>query len=132
VAKQCPVRAQNDAIRPAEPLPPDSFTERLFASGNAFEADIVAEILRLNPGALWVGATDAAAREAATASAMAAGLSPILNARLPADLVGRRVGRPDLLVSAPDGGYRAADIKWHQSLEPATGTGSELPGRCAA
>jgi predicted RecB family nuclease len=130
VAKQCPVRAQNDAIRPAEPLPPDPFTERLFASGNAFETVVVAEILRLNPDAVWVDAADAAARETATASAMAAGLAPILNGRLPADIVGRRVGRPDLLVSAPDGGYRAVDIKWHQSLEPATGTASELPGRC--
>ena len=131
VAKQCPVRAQNDAIRPAEPFPPDLFTERLFASGNAFETDIVAEVLRLNPGAVWVDAADAAARETATASAMAARLSPILNARLPADVLGRRVGRPDLLVSAPDGGYRAVDIKWHQTLEPAIGTASELPGRCA-
>ena len=130
VAKQCPVRAQNDAVRPAEPLPPDPFTERLFASGNAFEADVVAQLLRLNPGAMWVDADDAAAREIATASAMAAGLSPILNGRLPADNVGRRVGRPDLLVLAPDGGYRAVDIKWHQSLEPATGTASELPGTC--
>lgn len=34
VAKQCPVRAQNDAIHPTEPKPPDPFTERLFASGN--------------------------------------------------------------------------------------------------
>lgn len=131
VAKQCPVRAQNDAISPADPVPPDPFTERLFARGNAFETEIVAEIVRLNPGAMWVDATDADAREAATASAMAAGLSPILSGRLPADLAGRRVGRPDLLVSAPDGGYRAVDIKWHQSLEPAAGTGSELPGRCA-
>jgi predicted RecB family nuclease len=131
VAKQCPVRAQNDAIRPAEPLRPDPFTERLFASGNAFETDIVAEILRLNHGALWVDATDVDAREAATASAMSAALFPILSGRLPADVVGRRVGRPDLLVSALDGGYRAVDIKWHQSLEPTTGTASELPGRCA-
>jgi predicted RecB family nuclease len=131
VAKQCPVRAQNDVIRPVEPLPPDPFTERLFASGNAFDVEVVAEIRRLNPGAAWVDAIDAESREAATTSAMAAALSPILNARLPADVLGRRVGRPDLLVSALDGGYRAIDIKWHQNLEPAAGTASELPGRCA-
>lgn len=131
VAKQCPVRAQNDVIRPAEPLPPDPFTERLFASGNAFEIEVAAEIRRLNPDAAWIDATDAEAREAATASAMAAALSPILNARLPTDVKGRRVGRPDLLVAALNGGYRAIDIKWHQNLEPARGTVSELLGRCA-
>ena len=131
VAKQCPVRAQNDAIRPMEPAPPDPFTERLFAGGNAFEAEVVAEILRLNPRAVEVDGADADTRETATAAAMVAGVSPILNARLPADLQGRRVGRPDLLVAAPSGGYRAVDIKWHQNLEPATGKASELPGLCA-
>jgi predicted RecB family nuclease len=130
VAKQCPVRAQNDAIRPAEPIPPDPFTERLFASGNAFEAEVVAEILRLNPTAVTVVGGDAAARHAATVLAMTDGSTPILNARLPADLAGRRVGRPDLLVASAGGGYRAVDIKWHQSLEPSTGKASELPGLC--
>ena len=62
---------------------------------------------------------------------MAAGASPILNARLPADLTGRRVGRPDLLVAAPTTGYRAVDIKWHQNLEPSAGRSSELPGLCS-
>ena len=131
VAKQCPVRAQNDAIRPAEPVRPDPFTERLFAHGNAFEADVVAEILTLHPAAMSVHGADASAAETATADAMSAGLSPILNARLPSDYVHRRVGRPDLLIAAPSGGYRAVDIKWHQSLTPSTNTASELPGLCA-
>jgi len=131
VAKQCPVRAQNDAIHPTEPKPPDPFTERLFASGNAFEAEVVAEILRLNPQAISVKGADADGRETATAAAMEAGVSPILNARLPADFGGRRVGRPDLLVATASGGYRAIDIKWHQVLEPSTGKASELTGLCA-
>jgi len=42
VAKQCPVRAQNDTLQPAEPLPPDPFTQRLFAKGDAFESTILA------------------------------------------------------------------------------------------
>jgi hypothetical protein len=49
VAKQCPVRAQNDTIHPGETTRPDLFTARIFAYGNTFEAEIVAEILRLNP-----------------------------------------------------------------------------------
>ena len=130
VAKQCPVRAQNDAIHPAEPTPLDPFTERLFANGNAFEAKIVAEIIRLNPDVISVQGTDADSRETLTMASMSAGVSPILNARLPADLVGRRVGKPDVLVAAVSGGYRAVDIKWHQTLEPSMGKGSELPGLC--
>jgi len=130
VAKQCPVRAQNDAIHPTEPTPPEPFTERLFAHGNAFEAEVVAEILSLNPEATSVQGADANALETATAAAMAAGISPILNARLPADFDGRRVGRPDLLVGTAAGGYRAVDIKWHQSLTPSTDKASDLPGLC--
>jgi hypothetical protein len=90
VAKQCPVRAQNDALRPAEPVPPDPFTQRLFAGGNAFEAEIVGEVLRLHPHAVVVGAENSDALEAATLAAMDAGSSPILSARLPADVAGRR------------------------------------------
>ena len=56
VAKQCPVRAQNDTLEPGEPLPPDPFTRRLFANGNAFEAEIVAEVLRLHPRAVVIDA----------------------------------------------------------------------------
>jgi hypothetical protein len=56
VAKQCPVRAQNDTLGPGEPIPPDPFTLRLFANGNAFEAEIVAEVLRLNPQTVVIAA----------------------------------------------------------------------------
>ncbi|HEY6468828.1 MAG TPA: TM0106 family RecB-like putative nuclease [Candidatus Dormibacteraeota bacterium] len=131
VAKQCPVRAQNEVMRPAEPVPPDPFTERLFAHGNSFEAEVVAEILAVHERAVSVEGIDAGALEAATISAVSAGRSPILNARIPSDLVHRRVGRPDLLVAATGGGYRAVDVKWHQSLLPSAGKPSELPGMCA-
>jgi hypothetical protein len=132
VAKQCPVRAQNDTLQPGEPIPPDPFTQRLFANGNAFEAEIVAEVVRLNPQTVVTPAGNSQALEDATLAAMSAGSSPILNARLPADLVGRRVGRPDLLVAAPGGGYRPGDVKWHQNLEPASGKRSALPGLCSS
>jgi len=132
VTKQCPVRAQNDTLLPGEPIPPDPFTQRLFANGNAFEAEIVAEVLRLNPQTVVIPAGNSDALEAATLAAMSAGSSPILNARLPADLAGRRVGRPDLLVGALGGGYRPVDIKWHQNLEPASGKNSALPGLCSS
>ena len=131
VAKQCPVRAQNDALLPLTPAPSDPFTERLLTRGLAFQADVLAEIARLHPGAVVIEAGDAAAQQAATLAAMAAGASPILGGRLPADPAGRRVGSPDLLVAGLGGGYRAIDIKWHQTLEPAQGRASELVPVCA-
>ena len=132
VAKQCPVRAQNNTLEPGEPLPPDPFTRRLFANGNAFETEIVAEVIRLHPRAIVIDAENSDALETATHAAMSSGSSPILGARLPTDLAGRRVGRPDLLIAAPGGGYWPIDVKWHQNLEPASGKRSALPGlRCA-
>jgi RNase_H superfamily len=132
VAKRCPVRAQNDTLQPGEPIPPDPFMQRLFANGNAFEAEIVVEALRLHPRAVVIAAEDSQALEATTLAAMRAGSSPILSARLPADRAGRRIGRPDLLVAAPSGGYWPVDIKWHQNLEPAGGKSSALPGLCSS
>ena len=131
VAKYCPVRSQWDVMRPAEPVPPDRFTQRLMDHGIAFEAEVIAEIERLHPDAVIIAGEDADAREVATAGAMRDGASLILNSRLPADLKGRRVGRPDLLVRAAAGGYRAVDVKWHQSLLVSSGKSSELLGLCA-
>jgi predicted RecB family nuclease len=127
VAKQCPVRAQNDTLEPVLPLPPDAFTERLFENGRAFEAEVTAELLRLHPRAATITADGPVALEEATLAAMKAGSSPILGARLPPDMAARRVGRPDLLVAAGEG-YWPVDIKWHQVLEPATGKSSAPPG----
>jgi predicted RecB family nuclease len=131
VAKQCPVRAQNDTIQPSEALPPDAFTERLFAAGKAFEAEVVTEILGLHSGVVVVEGEDPPACQAATVAAMAAGAASIVNAWLPADLASRRVGKPDLLVAAANGGYRPIDVKWHMNLEPAISKGSALPGLCS-
>jgi predicted RecB family nuclease len=105
--------------------------QRLFANGNAFEDEIVAELLRLHPQAVVIAADSSRALEDATLEAMKAGASPILSARLPADLAGRRVGRPDLLIAAPGGGYWPVDIKWHQNLEQTSEKSSALPGRCS-
>jgi predicted RecB family nuclease len=126
VAKQCPVRAQNDVLRPSVPLPPSPVLERRFARGREFEAEIVASLLRLHPETVVVEAGDALESEAATTDAMLQNAPLILNSRLPNDLVGRRVGKPDLLIAASVRGYRPVDIKHHMSLEP-SGSANALP-----
>jgi predicted RecB family nuclease len=128
VAKQCPVRAQWDLIRPCEPLPVSRVLERRFEAGRRFEAEIVAGLLPLHPGACVVAGEDRAEREAATEAAMTAGAPVVVGGRLPPDPAGRRVGEPDLLVPAEGTGYRPVDIKHHLCLDSGSGG---LPAYCS-
>ena len=132
MAKQCPVRAQWDIIRPSEPLPPSPVLARRFARGLQFEAEVAARLLALHPAAHVIPSQDRAGREDATSGAikagrenatlgaMKAGRPLVLGGRLPADPAGRRVGEPDLLVAATDG-YRPVDIKHHRCLDAGPG-----------
>jgi hypothetical protein len=122
LAKRCPVRAQWDVVRPCDPLPPSPLVARRLSRGRQFESAIVTRLLALHPGARVIPGASPAEREDATLAAIAAGIPLIVGGRLPADLVGRRVGEPDLLVAAAGGsGYRPVDIKHHRCLDVAPG-----------
>jgi predicted RecB family nuclease len=124
VAKQCPVRAQWDAVVPCQPLPTSPAVERRFTRGRHFETDILASLVELHRDAAVVAPSDATAEEAATMGAMVGGAPLVLGGRLPADLSARRVGRPDVLVRACHStGYRAVDVKHHQTLEATSPNG---------
>jgi predicted RecB family nuclease len=135
VAKRCPVRAQWDTIRPGEPLPPSAAVQRRLARGREFEARIVAALCRHHPGGAVLVSEDRQLRperEQATLAAMMSGAQLIIGGRLPADLAGRRVGEPDLLVGAAESGYRAVDIKHHRSLNPRPDSPSGTAAACCS
>lgn len=137
LAKRCPVKAQWDVLRPAEPLPPSPPLRRRLDRGVEFEREIVTRLVELHPSAASISPQDAertdpvkAAREAETRQAMGDGVPLIIAGRLPTDLAGRRVGEPDLLV-AVDGGakYRPVDIKHHRTQRSTAGV---LPAVCSS
>jgi predicted RecB family nuclease len=131
VARQCPVRAQWNLIKPCDPLPPPPHLQRRFRRGLEFEAAVVGRLVGLHPAVRVISGEheDRRGREQATRVAMEAGAPVIVAGRLPTDTTGRRVGEPDLLVAAADGsGYRPLDIKHHHSLHPREGG---LPARCS-
>ena len=118
VAKWCPVKAQNDTLKPCEPLLPSPSLERRFERGRDFEDGILEQLKVLNSDLVVIDPElRGAAAEEATLAAMKDGLTLIFGGRLPSDLVGRRVGKPDLLVRANTAGYRAVDVKHHLTLK---------------
>ncbi|HWG74161.1 MAG TPA: ribonuclease H-like domain-containing protein [Acidimicrobiales bacterium] len=121
VAKRCPVRAQLDVLRPCVPLPMSAAAQRRTARGRVFEGEVVESVLASVPDAAEVAAEDRGERERSTVQAMEAGAGVIVAGRLPADVVGRRAGEPDLLVAGGSGGYRAVDVKGHRCLEVGSG-----------
>jgi predicted RecB family nuclease len=129
VAKQCPVRAQWDALRPCDPLPASPALERRFLRGREFEVEVVDSLLSLHPHAVVIREDGGAAREAATVRAVDAGVDLIIGGRLPVDVEGRRVGEPDVLLRAgTTATYRPVDIKHHRTLDADPGG---LPAVCS-
>ena len=119
VAKLCPVRAQNDALRPCEPLAPSPALERRFELGRDFEERILTDLRSFHPDLVVITGETSTDKEQATVDAMTRGAELIFGGRLPSDLVGRRVGKPDLLVRAEGSSppaYYPVDVKHHRTL----------------
>ncbi|MEO7817634.1 MAG: hypothetical protein ABIS18_00635, partial [Actinomycetota bacterium] len=131
VAKHCPVRAQNDVLRPGVPLSTSPVLDRRFQRGRQFELDVLQELRQLHPDLVLIEDGDQEQVAIDTAAAMTLGAKFIFGGRLPDDPVGRRVGKPDLLIAAPGGGYRPVDVKHHMSLVPADPKGRGVPGLCS-
>lgn len=116
------MRAQNDVLRPAEPNPTTPEVQRRFDKGNAFEEAAVTQLEGLGLAARVI---DDATDELATVAVD--DVTVVLGAQLPTDLNGRRVGKPDMLVMASGGGYRAVDIKHHMVLDAAPSEARSAP-----
>lgn len=104
LAKQCPVRAQKETVRPCDPLPVSPLLGRRFARDLRFEEEMFARLLASYPEACMVVCEDQTEWEAVTVGTMQAGAPVILRGRLLADPPGRRVREPDLLVAADGSG----------------------------
>lgn len=131
LAKHCPVRAQNDALVPAERVAVPPELQRRFDRGNEFEHDVTMKLLSLHPDAVVISGDIPGDVEEATCAAISGEAQLILGGRLPTDVHGRRVGVPDILIQATPGTYRAVDIKHHLTTEPATPERSGLAGLLA-
>jgi predicted RecB family nuclease len=123
IAKQCPVVAhlRFDPTNNAEPNPYPEALERRFEAGRLFETEIFTELSALHPEAVVL---DAHERNliSQTVAAMKDGAPLILGGQLPHDEIGRRVGKPDVLVrvaSSSEGAwsYLPIDVKNHATLQ---------------
>ncbi|SDF40525.1 RecB family nuclease, putative, TM0106 family [Blastococcus fimeti] len=125
-AKRCPRATHNEYDEGvlAEPWEPDPDVQQLFDEGRAFEDDVVAALLVATPDSVDLRPYEQDKRThiAETMRHLAAGTGLLVGGRLPDDLPGGRIGKPDLLIRAedrPDGrpGYHVGDIKHHLTLQ---------------
>jgi hypothetical protein len=119
-AVRCPVRLQYDLLPPpgtvaVEPSVADR--ERMLA-GQEFQAGVFARLLDLHEDTVLIEPGWNAHEH--TIAAMNEGVAIILGAVLPDDLVGRRSGRPDILLRSGSG-YVPVDVKSHGITEAKAG-----------
>lgn len=125
VAKQCPLRVQYDVLPPGGVVPcPPADVEGLRAeAAAALQAEVIAQVEAQHPDALVVDRRRLPVMQVAeTLLAMGEGVPVVVGGRLPTDVIGRRTGRPDLLVRAerrPDGrwAYHPVEVRNHRTLD---------------
>ncbi len=120
-AKQCPVRTHNNFSPSVLTLKEVRSEEQqaVIDAGNAFEAEIFVDLLKLHPTAVLVDGTSSRDEAIATTIAAAESGAPlVLGGWLPDDSEGGRSGKPDILIKV-NGGYLPADIKHHKTVEVA-------------
>jgi predicted RecB family nuclease len=119
-AQRCPVRLQYDLLAPEGTIAAElsaSDQERMLA-GLAFQDAVFGRLLDLHDDIVMIEPNWNASR--ATVAAIEAGVGIILGGALPDDLVGRRSGRPDILLRV-DGGYLPVEVKSHGMTEEKPG-----------
>lgn len=118
-AKQCPVRVQLDVLQPGEPVPISADARLRMDQGIEFESAVVAHLSTVGtPDWAFIDETNLTGNErrAATEAAIDARKPVIVGANLAADFIGKRAGKPDMLVWHIDG-YVPVDIKHHMTLD---------------
>jgi predicted RecB family nuclease len=119
-AVRCPVRLQYDLLPPPGTVaiePSVADRERMVA-GQTFQAGVFARLLDLHDDIVVVEPGWNAHEH--TVAAMKDAVGIILGAVLPDDLVGRRSGRPDILLRSGTG-YVPVDVKSHGITEAKAG-----------
>ena len=134
-AKRCPLRVQFDVYPPegVEALPLPVGAQLRADEGNAFEAEVFDELRTLHRQSVTIDRDiEPGDQQGRTSHAMQEGVPLIIGGWLPADLVGRRTGRPDLLVRAErrhDGrwAYHPVDVKRHLTTQAKAAKGDVAP-----
>ena len=144
-ARSCPVKTQN-AFNPTVSLEtPDQrasveanegLTE-LFDGGTQFQIAVLEQLINSCPGRIvdlrQLAASTREVQTEACVRAMSSGAQLIIGGSLPVDLLGHRLGDPDLLIRGADGAngspaYHPVEVKWHRIMahsRPAEGNTEE-------
>ena len=117
-----------DATVPRVEWVADAVARERMEDGPTFEDDVVASLVQASRGAVDLRAHDGdkSAHVAETLAHLQAGTRLIIGGRLPDDVAGGRLGKPDLLIRAEDQpdctpGYHVGDIKHHLATERKSG-----------